>query len=239
MDEHTVLERLGNLGVILLAVLLSTAVRYMFSKHLNRSARLDLKFPQIRLGYGVIVSLVAHSIEVALFALAYKLSIAPGLGTLKGSLEGSIADRLYFSQAAFTILGFGDIVPTGPLWLLAGIEALTGFMLIAWTASYLYLEMTQLWRIQAGAFSRRRSTQTAVPRRPASQHFPETSTAGVPTTRDLRIRVGTPPAPHPFQNAGQPPLPCTHRPCSGGIDLAPGHSFGDATKRFDQLGVQA
>jgi len=27
-------------------------------------------------------------------------------------------------------------------------EALTGFVLITWTASYLYLEMTRLWRIQ-------------------------------------------------------------------------------------------
>ena len=30
MDEHTVLEHVGNLGVILLAVLLSTAVHYQF-----------------------------------------------------------------------------------------------------------------------------------------------------------------------------------------------------------------
>ena len=52
MDEHTVLEHLGNLGVILLAVLLSTSVHYLFLKHLNRGARLALKFPQIRLGYG-------------------------------------------------------------------------------------------------------------------------------------------------------------------------------------------
>ena len=39
MDEHTVLEHLGNLGVILLAVLLSTSVHYLFLKHLNRGAR--------------------------------------------------------------------------------------------------------------------------------------------------------------------------------------------------------
>jgi hypothetical protein len=149
MDEHTVLEHLGNLAVILMAVLLSTAVHYLFLKHLNRGARLALKFPQIRLGYGVIVSLVAHSIEVALFAFAYKVSIASGFGTLKGSFEGSIADHLYFSYAAFTTVGFGDIVPTGPLRLLAGMEALTGFVLITWTASYLYLEMTRLWRQQS------------------------------------------------------------------------------------------
>ena len=32
MNEHTVIEHLGNLGVILLAVLLSTSVHYLFLK---------------------------------------------------------------------------------------------------------------------------------------------------------------------------------------------------------------
>ncbi len=116
---------------------------------MSRGARLALKFPQIRLGYGVIVSLVAHSIEVTLFALAYEISIASGFGTLKGNFEGSIADHRYFSYAAFTTVGFGDIVPTAPLRLPAGMEALTSFVLITWTASYLYLEMNRLWRKQA------------------------------------------------------------------------------------------
>ena len=95
------------------------------------------------------MSLVAHSIEVILFALAYKVSIASGFGSLEGNFEGTIPDYLYFSYAAFTTVGFGDIVPTGPLRLLAGMEALTGFVLITWTASYLYLEMTRLWKIQS------------------------------------------------------------------------------------------
>ena len=148
MDEHTVLEHLGNLGVVLLAVLLSTSVHYLFLKHLNQGTQLTDKFPQIRLGYGVIVSLIAHSIEITLFALAYRASIASGFGTLEGNFEGTIADHLYFSYAAFTTVGFGDIVPTGPLRLLAGMEALTGFVLITWTASFLYLEMNRLWRQQ-------------------------------------------------------------------------------------------
>ena len=70
------------------SVLLSTSVHYPFLKHLNRGARLALKFPQITLGYGVIVSLVAHYIEVALFAFAYKVSIKSGCGTLEGNFEG-------------------------------------------------------------------------------------------------------------------------------------------------------
>ena len=69
MTEHTLLEHLGNLGVIMLAVLLSTSLHSVFLKHLNKGSRLARRFPQIRLGYGVVMSLVAHSIEVILFAL--------------------------------------------------------------------------------------------------------------------------------------------------------------------------
>ena len=41
MDEHTVLDHLGNLRV----VLLFTSVHYLFLKHLNRGARLIDQFP--------------------------------------------------------------------------------------------------------------------------------------------------------------------------------------------------
>lgn len=41
MDEHTVLDHLGNLRV----ALLFTSVHYLFLKHLNLSARLIDKFP--------------------------------------------------------------------------------------------------------------------------------------------------------------------------------------------------
>jgi len=54
-----------------------------------------------------------------------------------------------------TTADLGDIVPAGPLRLLAGVEALMGFVLITRTASYLYLEMTRVWGIQPLGFSRR------------------------------------------------------------------------------------
>ena len=96
----------------------------------------------------MLVALIAHSIEVTLFAIAYLVSIRLGFGTLEGEFTGTVADYVYFSYAAFTTVGFGDITPTGPLRLLAGVEALTGLVLITWTASYLYIEMTRLWKIK-------------------------------------------------------------------------------------------
>ena len=54
-------------------------------------------------------------------------------------------DCAYFSFTVFTTLGFGDIRPTGPVRFLAGLESLTGLLLIAWTASFLYYEIKRFW----------------------------------------------------------------------------------------------
>ena len=139
---------IGNFGVILAAILLSTPVHYFFLRHLNDGGWLATRYPHLRLGYGVLVALNAYSIEVTLFAIAYLVSIRLGFSTLEGEFTGTVANYVYFSYAAFTAVGFGDITPTGPLRLLAGVEALTGLALITCTASYLYIEMTRLWKVQ-------------------------------------------------------------------------------------------
>ncbi len=45
----------------------------------------------------------------------------------------------------FTTVGYGDIVAHGHLRYLSGLEALTGFVLITWSASFLFLEMQKYW----------------------------------------------------------------------------------------------
>jgi len=60
-----------------------------------------------------------------------------------------LAPALYFSAETYTSLGFGDVVPDGPLRLLAGAEALNGLLLIGWSASFLYLEMERWWQPRA------------------------------------------------------------------------------------------
>ena len=148
MTDHTVAEHMGNFSVICLAVILATAVHYAVLKRLNAGGQFIERYPRVRLLYGVVMSLIARVIEIAIFAGAYSISAASDFGYLEGSFSGSIADYLYFSLAAFTTVGFGDIVPLGPLRLLAGMEALTGFVLITWTASYLYIEVSRTWGVE-------------------------------------------------------------------------------------------
>ncbi|HZK14381.1 MAG TPA: potassium channel family protein, partial [Desulfobaccales bacterium] len=62
-----------------------------------------------------------------------------------GSQGSDFAEYTYFSLANYTSLGYGDLVPSGPLRFMAGMEALTGLVLIGWTAAFMYLEMRHIW----------------------------------------------------------------------------------------------
>jgi hypothetical protein len=58
-----------------------------------------------------------------------------------------LLDAVYLSTATFTTVGYGDLIPQGPLRLLLGIESLSGFLLVTWSASFTYLEMQRNWRV--------------------------------------------------------------------------------------------
>jgi hypothetical protein len=101
---------------------------------------------RLRILFGVFAALIAHAIEVWVFAFAYYfMHHADGWGHLEGNFDGSLLDCTYLSFTIFTTLGFGDIQPIGHLRHLTGIESLTGLVLITWTASFLYYEMQRYW----------------------------------------------------------------------------------------------
>jgi hypothetical protein len=101
---------------------------------------------RVKVLYGIGGVLVLHVLEIWIFGLAlWLLLLSPSCGTLgPGALH--LFDFVYFSAITFTTVGFGDLVPSGPIRFLSGMEALTGFVLIAWSASFTYLEMERFWR---------------------------------------------------------------------------------------------
>ncbi|MDG2271110.1 MAG: potassium channel family protein [Halioglobus sp.] len=104
---------------------------------------------RLRIVLGVLIVLAAHAIEMWLFGIVYYLmNKADDWGYLAGNFNGELLDCVYFSFTAYTSLGFGDIVPHGDLRFLAALEALTGLVLITWTASFLYLRMTKDWNME-------------------------------------------------------------------------------------------
>ena len=131
-----------NMFIVALVVL----VHYEF---LYRVTRLlpGLHIPhRFRVLSSVFAALVAHIIEIIIFAVAYyTLHHMDGWGGLKGSYDGSLMDSIYYSFTTFTTLGLGDIEPYGTLRYLTGLESLTGLVLITWSASFLYYEMQRYW----------------------------------------------------------------------------------------------
>ena len=134
---------------IINSVLIASAVLIHY-EGLNRLTQLIPKLtflrPQLRIVVGVFGALTAHVVEVWLFAFAYYFMDQSGrYGELTGNYDGGIMDASYFSFTTYTSLGFGDIVPLGDIRFLVGLEALTGLVLITWTASFMYIEMQRFW----------------------------------------------------------------------------------------------
>ena len=107
----------------------------------------NLAIPHRALSLVVITGvLLAHLIEFCLFAVGFFLMHAQfSLGAIGGLFNGTPIDYFYFSATTYSTLGVGDLFPTGPMRLVAGVEALTGFVLIGWSASFTYLTMQRSW----------------------------------------------------------------------------------------------
>ncbi|RLQ23548.1 two pore domain potassium channel family protein [Seongchinamella sediminis] len=131
-----------NILVIAVAVIIHYEFLYRFT----------ILMPQLKIRHrfrivlGVFAALTAHALEVWIFAVSYYLMHhAESWGYFQGNFEGSLLDCVYFSFTTYTTLGTGDIEPIGDLRYLTGLESLTGLVLITWSASFLYLEMTRYW----------------------------------------------------------------------------------------------
>lgn len=97
---------------------------------------------------GVFGALIAHVVEIWLFALGYFFMVhSDRFQSLAGNFDGSLTDCVYFSFTTYTSLGFGDIEPLGHLRFTAGLEALTGLVMITWTASFMFLKMQRYWKV--------------------------------------------------------------------------------------------
>ncbi|MEQ9662906.1 MAG: ion channel [Parasphingopyxis sp.] len=79
-----------------------------------------------------------HLCAAAIFAVGFAIGEAAGIGGFSKEPTISGMDLFYFSLINITTLGLGDIYPTGHLRFMAGIESLTGFLLISISASFAF-----------------------------------------------------------------------------------------------------
>ena len=134
------------LPVTLALVAIVVAIHHEVLRFASRRFRREVRRPRMAVIGGLAFALAAHVLEVWVFALGYfALSEVSGVGALRGDFSGGLLDCSYYSFAVYTSVGFGDITPEGPLRLLTGMEALTGLVLIAWTASFMFLQIQAQW----------------------------------------------------------------------------------------------
>lgn len=104
--------------------------------------------PRLRVLVLIFGLFAVHTLEIWIFdASLYVVAQWPQLGGIAGVEQLRLLDAVYLSTATYTTVGYGDLAPQGPLRLLLGVEALSGFMLVTWSASFTYLEMQRNWRV--------------------------------------------------------------------------------------------
>ena len=115
----------------------------LVSRHLARNRSRDRR----KVLTGIFCVLGIHVAQIWLFGLAvWLLLMRPESGALSGGDALHLFDAIYFSAVTFTTVGFGDLTPVGPIRFVAGTEALTGFVLITWSASFTFIEMQKFWK---------------------------------------------------------------------------------------------
>lgn len=76
----------------------------------------------------VLVLMVTHTVEVAVWAIAYFIVGAAPDGT----------DWLYFAFVNYTTLGYGDVIPV-PRWRLLGpMTAMNGVLMFGWSTAVIF-----------------------------------------------------------------------------------------------------
>lgn len=120
--------------------------------HYEGLLQLSILLPKLKIKYrfrvavGLMGALLAHIIEVWIFGISYYLLInKASFGHLGGIPGDSLLNCVYFSFVSYTSLGYGDQVPVGLIRYTAGLEALTGLVLIAMTASFMYFQIEKFW----------------------------------------------------------------------------------------------
>lgn len=97
----------------------------------------------------ILIIMVTHVAEIWIFGAAYHVLMRwEAFGTIDGAMEApGMLDHVYYSAMTYTTVGFGDLIPHGPIRFMTGVEALTGLVMITWSASFTFLEMQRDWRV--------------------------------------------------------------------------------------------
>jgi len=131
-----------SISLVLITVLFHYEALRIFTNLLARPSNQ----PRRRILQLVFGLFLLHTLEILIFAAAYQGLQAIGLGELNGLDNHQLFSYFYYSAVVYTTLGFGDVIPLGPLKILTAMEGLIGLGFITWSASFTFLEMQRYWK---------------------------------------------------------------------------------------------
>ncbi|TDU31645.1 ion channel [Panacagrimonas perspica] len=121
--------------------------------HFEALERLNYTMPHLRLQsrarilFLIVAIMLLHMIEIGIFGVGIYFAVQlAGVGHIAGANPLPLVDAIYMSSMTYTTVGYGDLTPVGPIRLILGCEALAGFVLLTWSASFTFLEMQRYWR---------------------------------------------------------------------------------------------
>ncbi|MFT6533800.1 MAG: hypothetical protein ACJASC_003365 [Limimaricola cinnabarinus] len=103
--------------------------------------------PQAAIMMAFLALLALHTLEILAFAAVYRVLLGWGvLGDLGGSYDASWGGLIYFSGINFATLGYTQIEANGPIRMINMMQSLGGFMVLTWSATFLYSVCERAWR---------------------------------------------------------------------------------------------
>ncbi len=143
LDSAHILTVVATALIVLTCVL----VHYEGLLAISRWVKLDPYSPRTRIAVIILGQLVLHVCEICIFGIGYyAMANTVDFGSLEPSTAPmEFADYLYYSAVVYSTLGFGELVPVGPIRFLTGMEAVVGLTLITWSASFNVLKMQKYW----------------------------------------------------------------------------------------------
>lgn len=142
----------GHWGVVIVTIAVISLIIGMHYEVLRNCLHFLPSFTRRRRRRVVILILViltTHAVEIWMFGIAYLVLLR---WNVFGAISGptaivSILDYVYYSAMVYTTVGFGDFITEGAIRFMTGMEALTGLVMITWSASFTFLEMQRDWQI--------------------------------------------------------------------------------------------
>lgn len=131
--------------IVTAAVLSCVAIHLGVLTALWRFAMPELQIlHRAAVGVMVVLCVASHVVEIAVFAAAIRFVASEEEDAVHHDPAWAHFESFYHSAVTYTSLG-GAAPVSAPLRILTAVEALTGLILITWTASFLFLVMQRSW----------------------------------------------------------------------------------------------